>query len=78
MGFDVPDETVYASLSLPERRSLLRAGIGAVFVRRSTVRGGRYAPDPAERVLILWPGDEPDDLPGRRNGGDVPLIPLDW
>src|SRR5207248_203770 len=42
VGFDVPDEASYSALSVPERRALLRAGVGAVFVRRSTVRGGRY------------------------------------
>ena len=79
VGFDVPDEASWGALTLPERRALLRAGIGAVFVKRSTVRGGRYAvPDPAERVLILWPGDEPDDLPSRANAGAAPLVPFDW
>lgn len=79
VGFAVPDELTYASLSVPERRSLLRAGIGAVFVRRSAVRGGRGGvPDPRQRVLVCWPGEEPDDLPGRHTQATPPAIPLHW
>jgi DNA invertase Pin-like site-specific DNA recombinase len=79
VGFEVPDADTYSSLSLPERRRLLRAGIGAVFVRRSTVRGGRYAtPDPSERVLILWTGEEPNDLPGRHTAAVPAIVPFDW
>jgi DNA invertase Pin-like site-specific DNA recombinase len=79
VGFEVPDAAVYATLTIPERRRLLRAGVGAVFVRRSTERGGRYAtPDPSKRVLILWPGEEPNDLPGRHTADTPALVPFDW
>lgn len=79
VGFAVPDELTYSSLSVSERRTLLRAGIGAVFVRRSTVRGGRGGvPDPAQRVLICWAGEEPDDLPGRHTHATPAPVPLDW
>ncbi len=79
LGFIVPDALTYQTLTLPERRRILRAGIGAVFVRRSTRRGGRGgAPDPATRVLILWAGDEPQNLPGRHTAQIIPPTPLDW
>jgi site-specific DNA recombinase len=79
VGIAVPDAMAYAELTVPERRSLLRAGIGAVFVRRSKVRGGRGgASDPAERVLICWAGEEPDDLPGRHTQATPAPVPLDW
>lgn len=79
VGFALPDAVSYRALTLPERRALLRAGIGAVFVRRSPVRGGRYkVPDPATRVHICWAGEEPDNLPGRHNNTIIAPIPFDW
>jgi DNA invertase Pin-like site-specific DNA recombinase len=79
VGFVVPDVLTYAALTVPERRGLLRAGIGAVFVRRSTVHGGRGgAPDPAERVMICWAGEEPDDLPGRHTQATPTPVSFDW
>jgi DNA invertase Pin-like site-specific DNA recombinase len=79
VGFEVPDEVTYWSLTVPERRRLLRAGIGAIFVRRSTVRGRPPAGvDVSERVRILWHGDEPDDLPGRHLADVRPLVSFDW
>jgi DNA invertase Pin-like site-specific DNA recombinase len=79
VGFDLPDALSYRSLTLPERRALLRAGIGAVFVRRSLTRGGRgRVPDPATRVHICWAGEEPQDLPGRHNKTVVAPRPFSW
>jgi site-specific DNA recombinase len=79
VGFGVPDAVTYETLTLPERRRILRAGIGAVFVRRSARRGGRGgAPDPGTRVLILWADGEPDNLPGRHTAEIVAPVPFDW
>jgi DNA invertase Pin-like site-specific DNA recombinase len=64
----------WPDLMVDEKRELLAAGIGAVFLRRSLNRG----PSPIEdRVLILWAGEEPDGLPGpgRRN---LPLESFNW
>ncbi len=79
VGFALPDAVSYRALRLPERRSLLRAGIGAVFVRRSLTRAGRgKAPDPATRVHICWTGQEPNDLPGRHNKTVIAPSRFDW
>jgi hypothetical protein len=79
IGFSLPDAISYRALTLPERRALLRAGIGAVFVRRSSVRGGRgRVPDPAVRVHICWAGEEPDNLPGRHNKAVVVPARFEW
>lgn len=79
IGFDLPDAISYRKLTLPERRALLRAGIGAVFVRRSLTRGGRgRVPDPAARVHICWIGEEPHNLPGRHNKTVISPIRFDW
>jgi site-specific DNA recombinase len=79
VGFALPDAISYRTLTVPERRALLRAGIGAVFVRRSPVRGGRgRVPDPATRVHICWAGEEPDNLPGRHNKTVAAPAPFGW
>lgn len=79
IGFALPDAVSYRALTVPERRSLLRAGIGAVFVRRSPIRGGRgRVPDPAIRVHICWAGEEPDNLPGRHNKTVIAPTRFDW
>lgn len=79
VGFEVPDALGYRALALSERRALLRAGIGAVFVRRSLVRGGRgRVPDPAARVHICWTGEEPENLPGRHNKTVIVPRRFDW
>jgi site-specific DNA recombinase len=79
VGFDLPDAVSYRTLTLPERRVLLRAGIGAVFVRRSLTRGGRgRVLNPAARVHICWSGEEPENLPGRHNKTVVAPQPFDW
>jgi hypothetical protein len=61
-------------LTVDERRELLAAGIGAIFLRRAPRQGHWPIED---RVRILWRGEEPDGLPGagRRN---LPLLPYDW
>jgi site-specific DNA recombinase len=78
VGFELPDELGYRALTLGERRVLLRAGIGAVFVRRSLVRGGRGIPDTAARIHICWAGQEPQDLPGRHNKTVIAPRRFDW
>lgn len=79
IGFDMPDALSYRTLTLSERRTLLRAGVGAVFVRRSLVRGGRgRVLDPRARVHICWTGEEPQDLPGRHNKTIVVPRRFDW
>jgi site-specific DNA recombinase len=58
---DVP--TLWPTLSTAERRTLLAAAVDAVVVRRASVRGNAAF---ADRIGILWRGDAPTDLPGRR------------
>ena len=62
---------------MPERRTLLRAGIGTVFVRRSRGRG-RCASPPSERIHICWPGEEPENLPGWQGKTAVAISSFDW
>jgi len=66
---DAPDvrelRADWPSLTLDERREILRAGIDTVLVRKAATRGpgGRIA----ERALVLFRGEAPDDLlNGRR------------
>lgn len=59
-------EENFAELPFEHRQNILRQGIGAVFVRRSA----------DERVRVLWPGEEPDDLPVR--GRVTPPRAFDW
>ncbi len=64
----------WPDLTNDEKRELLRAGVGAIFLRRAPGRGQWPISD---RVKILWAGDEPDGMPGpgKRN---VPLASFDW
>jgi DNA invertase Pin-like site-specific DNA recombinase len=64
----------WPELDNDEKRELLRAGIGAIFLRRAPSRGHWPIED---RVKILWAGEQPDGLPGpgRRN---LPLVAFDW
>lgn len=58
---DLPEatelEALWPDLDVAERRHLLHAGLDAVFVRRGRV-------PIADRTLVLWRGEGPDDLPG--------------
>ena len=63
----------WADLELVEQRSLLRHAIDAVFVRQT----GRANIPIAERAVILWRGEGPDDLPGPGRKLGV-LEPFDW
>jgi hypothetical protein len=58
---DVP--TLWPTLSTAERRTLLAAALDAVVVRRASVRGRAAF---ADRIGILWRGQAPSELPGRR------------
>ncbi len=62
----------WESLSLLERRALLRSGIDCIIVRRA-----KFNTPMNERVRILWHGEAPDDLP--RPGGIANVLrPFDW
>jgi DNA invertase Pin-like site-specific DNA recombinase len=62
----------WESLSLLERRALLRSGIDCIIVRRAD-----FKTPMSERVRILWHGEAPDDLP--RPGGRANVLrPFDW
>jgi site-specific DNA recombinase len=64
----------WPSLSISEQRHLLSAAVDAVMVR--AVRGSGRAVPVEERVLLLWHGQAPDDLP--RRGRRVPLSSFSW
>jgi hypothetical protein len=53
----------WSSLSLTERREILRAGVDAVLVRRAPSPTAK--PPAAERILMLSRGTAPDGLNGR-------------
>jgi site-specific DNA recombinase len=55
--------TLWPQLEVAEKRRLLAAVIDAVFVRQATSRGRAAFTD---RIEILWYGQAPDELPGRR------------
>jgi len=66
----LPDGDVWDELELAERRALLAAGIDTAFLRRT--------PGPLEsRLLILWRGQAPANLPGR-SAPLVEIIGFDW
>jgi site-specific DNA recombinase len=60
--------TVWGSLDVGERREWLARGLDAIMIRR-----GRELED---RVLPLWRGTAPDDLP--RRGRRLPLASFRW
>ena len=66
---------LWADLTVAERRSLLAAEIDCVFLRRTPRRHTRAPVD--GRVLILWRGEAPSDLPGRGRK-PAPLKSLPW
>jgi DNA invertase Pin-like site-specific DNA recombinase len=68
---DVELRAVWPSLSIAERRRLLTVGVDAVMLRS----GKSLALD--ERVLILWAGQGPDDLPRRGRRAEA-LTPFAW
>lgn len=70
-GIAVPDEAIWDELSTAERRRVLAEGIDCVFLRRTG-----HAPI-ADRSLVLWRGEAPDDLPARGVRPVVP-VPFDW
>ena len=63
-------QAIWPTLSTPERRRLLSAGIDAVMLRRG--RGTSIT----SRSLILYVGDAPTDMPSR--GRRVPLAGFTW
>jgi hypothetical protein len=64
---------MWPEMTTVEKQIMLRSEIDAVFLRAV----GRVNVPVAERSLIFWQGQAPDDLPsrGRRN---LPLEPLRW
>ena len=64
----------WPALSVSEKHYLLTAALDAVMVR--AVRGSGRAVPVEERVLALWRGQAPDDLP--RRGRRVPLASFTW
>ncbi|MFI4992921.1 MAG: recombinase family protein [Solirubrobacterales bacterium] len=62
----------WESLSVLERRALLRSGIDCIFVRRARVKAPMH-----ERVRILWHGEAPNDLPHAGVPGKA-IVPFDW
>lgn len=61
----------FDDLTVDQRRRLLGAGVGAVFLRRT----GNAPLD--QRLRLFWPSEVPDDLPGPGNRS-VGVRPLDW
>jgi hypothetical protein len=61
----------WAGLGAAEKRTLLTASVDAVMVRRT---GANVAV--ADRALLLWRGQAPDDFP--RRGHRVPLASFIW
>jgi hypothetical protein len=64
----------WPTLPIAQKRHLLTAAVDAVMVR--AVRGSGRAVPLEERVLVLWRGQGPDDLP--RRGRRVPLSSFAW
>jgi hypothetical protein len=62
----------WPTLTIAEKRALLTASLDAIFIRS---RGGANVPV-ADRSLLLWRGEGPDDLP--RRGHRVPLASFPW
>ena len=67
-------QAAWPTLSVEERRALISAALDAVVVR--AVRGSGRAVPLEERVLLVWAGEAPDDLP--RRGRRVPLAQFPW
>jgi hypothetical protein len=67
----LPSPTDADDFTPEERREMALATIGAVFLRSTG-----QAPI-AERALVCWRGDEPEDLPGPGRRIDR-IVPVDW
>jgi DNA invertase Pin-like site-specific DNA recombinase len=65
-GVDVPEQAIWDTLSISEKRRVLAEGIDTVFLRRTGLASI------SDRALILWRGEAPDNLPGR---GVPPVTP---
>lgn len=68
---------LWPSLSVPEKRTILRSAIDVVFLRRVTEASRAFDVPIESRVRILWHGEGPRDLPGR-GLKPVPLRPFEW
>jgi hypothetical protein len=73
---DLPDAAtlrgIWGDLDVADRRHLLHRGMDAIFVRRV----GQANVPIADRALILWRGEGPDDLPGP--GRKLDVRSFDW
>jgi site-specific DNA recombinase len=68
-----PSLDSYEGADVADKREMISATLGAVFVRRGAVRG-----DATDRMLIRWHGEIEDNLPGRgRRVGAMP-VPVVW
>jgi hypothetical protein len=66
-GPDVRElEADWPSLTLEERREILRAGIDAVLIRRASSRTAK--PPVRERILVVFRGEAPDLVDNGRSG----------
>jgi hypothetical protein len=63
----------WPDLSLAERQRLLASAIDVVYVRRT--KGGRKG-NIADRVKLVWRGENPHELSGP--GRSVPVRTFDW
>lgn len=76
-GVDLPDvaelRASWGELTVAERRHILTAAVDAVFLRRT----GQVSVPIADRALICFRGEGPDDLPGPGRRG-VGIRSFDW
>lgn len=68
LGIIVPEG--WDTLDMADRRRLLTEGIDVVWLRRTGLASI------ADRTLIMWRGQAPDDLP--RRGAPKAPVPFDW
>jgi DNA invertase Pin-like site-specific DNA recombinase len=72
---DVELGSLWPELTVTERRRLLSLGLDAIFIRPGRP-AGRPFPGLVDRVLLLWRGEGPAELPIR--GRTVPLASFPW